>query len=135
MQRAVTARRARLGAAFAALALIVHARGALVDGDDRLEQLSQPLGQMRVGDLIPGAPTFRCGDDQPAAPQARQMIRDVRAGQLEISCQLSRVAGSVQQCEEDPGTGRVGHRPTQPVHHIEARSKSQHRLTIHSPLY
>lgn len=62
------------------------------------------------------------------------MIRNVRSRQLEIPRELSRIARSIQQRQQNPGTSRVGHRPTQPVHHIETRSKSQHTLTIHSPL-
>src|SRR3546814_16127152 len=56
------------------------------------------------------------------------MIRHVRPGQTELARQLSGIGGPLQQSHKKARTGRVRHRPTQPVHHVQTRSNSQHML-------
>jgi len=38
--------------------------------------------------------------------------------------------GPVEQGEQDPGSGRIGHRPAEPVHDVETGGNGQHTLTI-----
>ncbi|MFC5128457.1 hypothetical protein ACFPRL_35810 [Pseudoclavibacter helvolus] len=56
------------------------------------------------------------------------MVRDVRAGQLQLAREHGRIARGVQQSHQDPGARRVRHGPAEPVHDVEARSNSQHVL-------
>src|SRR3546814_2069511 len=83
---------------------------------------------MRIGNDIPRLPTLRFSHHDAAVPQARQMIRHVRPGQTELARQLSGIGGPLQQSHKKARTGRVRHRPTQPVHHVQTRSKSKKRL-------
>ncbi len=43
-------------------------------------------------EFVAQPPTFRCGDDEPAPTQTRQVVRDVLAGLAELNGQLGRVA-------------------------------------------
>lgn len=85
---------------------------------------------MRIRDLVTGLPPLRLSDDDAAVAQAREVIRDVRPRQFESPRQNRRIAGAIQQREKNARTGRIGHRPSEPVHHVDARSNSQHTLTI-----
>jgi len=83
---------------------------------------------MRIGNDIPRLPTLGFSHHDAAVPQARQMIRHVRSGQPELAGQLSGIGRPLQQSHKKPGTGRVRHRPTQPIHHVQTRSDGQHVL-------
>ena len=51
-----------------------------------------------------------------------------------VAGEYRRVARALEECHEDAGAGRVGHRPAQPGHHVQPRSNSQHALTIQNLL-
>ena len=58
------------------------------------------------------------------------MIGDVRASEVKVSSELRRVAGLLQEIEQDARAGRISHRATESVHDIKARRNSQHTVTI-----
>src|SRR5699024_4927581 len=93
-----------------------------------VHQSDEGRSEMWVGDLVTSLPSFGLCDDDPAVSQARQMVRHVRASQLQLARQHSRVARAIKEGHQDPGARRVRHGPAEPVHDVEARSNSQHVL-------
>jgi len=85
---------------------------------------------VRVGDLVASLPAFRHRDYDPAAPQAREVVRDVGAGELEFSGELGGVSGKIEQAHQDPRSGFIGHGAAEAIDDIEARSNGQHTMTI-----
>ena len=62
--------------------------------------------------------TFGVVDDQPAVPQASQVIRRVRQASTDPLRQLARVTGLIEQLDEEPTPRRISERlakPRQPV--------------------
>lgn len=76
------------------------------------------MSQVRVGNFIPGLPSFGYSDHDPAGPQATQVIGDIGSRQIKVARQLCWVAGVIQETHEDTRAGRVGHRSAEAVHNV-----------------
>ena len=77
----------------------VVSMGEAVERVRSVDTLGIPLGpgQVRVGDLVPGLPSLGFGDHDPAVAQATEAVRDIRAGQVQISGELPGMCGARQQ--------------------------------------
>ena len=84
------------------------------------------MGESGVGQGVADVASFGGGGDEPAPAQAGQVVRDIRPGQVQRLCQLGWIPRSVEQGQQDPAPGRIGHRPTDPSQRIQARRRGQH---------
>ncbi|ALC07207.1 hypothetical protein CDES_14535 (plasmid) [Corynebacterium deserti GIMN1.010] len=96
----------------------VDAFGVVIDGQGDIQQRVQRLRQMSINDLVAGLSPLRFGNNNSAVPQAGEMVRHVRARQFQILGESGRVGRPPQQRQENAGTSRIRHGPTQPVHHV-----------------
>jgi len=58
-------------------------------------------------------------NDDPATTQTGQVVRHVRPGQPEFLGELGRISRLVEECQQNPGSGRVGHGAPDPRHGID----------------
>ena len=70
--------------------------GILVDGQRRVDQRFERRREVRIGDFVAGPASLRLSDDDATIAQAGQVVRDVRAGEIQALREHGRVARTVQ---------------------------------------
>ena len=114
---------------------LVRAGGPVVDRQHRLDQDADGARQVRVGDLVPGLPALRGRDDDPAAAQARQVVRDVRPRQVQVAGKPRRVAGSSRRrAESGSGSGRPSPGPAGSSRRAARQGSACADHTVHADL-
>ena len=76
--------------------------------------LPQGRREVGVGDLVAGLTSLERRDHEAAAPQARQVVRDVGPREPERPGELCRIARTVEQRDQQPAPGGVGQRTPDP---------------------
>jgi hypothetical protein len=71
--------------------------------------------EARVSEFVPHSAAFRDRGDKAALAEAGQMVGKVGSGGAEAIGELGRIAGSVEEIDEHPPTGRVGERGPDPT--------------------
>lgn len=93
-----------------------------------MTELIESRGQPRVGEVIPDPAALGRCHDETAAPEARQVVRDVRFRQPEVRGQLRRIVPAIEEAQQDPTTSLV----SQGLRHSSepTRQDSRHTKTI-----
>jgi hypothetical protein len=76
---------------------------------------------MGVGEFVSNSSSFRLGDDQTTAAQARQVIGNVGPSQSEIIGELRRICRAIHQLNEQPTTRIIGQRESHTCQHSEVQ--------------
>lgn len=96
-----------------------------LDVDRQVDQVAQRLGETVRGKLIAHSGAFPGGLDQSATSEAGQVVRDVRAPEVQVVGEISRVSRPVEQDEKDPSAGGVGQCGTDTLQYVEV-NKGRH---------
>lgn len=83
-----------------------------------VDEIGERVGQAWGGQVVADLATLAGGTHQPAPPQARQMIRDVRPPDPEPRRELGRVDRPVEQCEQDAPPSGVRQRGADPLQRV-----------------
>ncbi len=90
----------------------------LDDETDLAEEPQRP-SQLVIGKVVAHLATLPRRPYQAAAPQAREMVGDVRPTLVHLVGELGRVRRTVEQSEKDAATYTVGHRRTDTPKRVE----------------
>lgn len=81
----------------------------LIDSQRHVHEGNERSSKVRICDLVASLATLRLSDHDPAVAQAGEMVRHVRARQLQLAREHGRVARTIEQRHQDPGTRRIRH--------------------------
>jgi hypothetical protein len=93
-----------------------------VDGQHESEEIAKRSSEPCVGQFVANASPFRFGDDETAAPQAREMVGHVGTRQLKRVSEVRRIRGTINQSDEKAAPRVVGERQPNSGENVEIQS-------------
>jgi hypothetical protein len=95
-----------------------------------LDELRQCCRETWIRELVANPAAFGRRGHQTATPQTGEVVRDIGLGEAELLGQLRRIAGTIEQPDQEPASCRVGQRGTDAAKGVEISHGCEHRPIV-----